>query len=37
MMGNRIVRLDEAQMALRAAESVAWTRAYLDAGCDRAL
>lgn len=32
-----LVRLDEAQMALRPAESVAWTRAYLDAGYDRAL
>ncbi len=29
-------RLDEAQMALKTAESVAWTRAYLDAGYDRA-
>ncbi len=29
-------RLDEAQMALRPPESVAWTRAYLDAGYDRA-
>ena len=28
-------RLDEAQMALKTAESVAWTRAYLDAGYDR--
>src|SRR5262249_44303655 len=29
-------RLDEAQMALKTEESVAWTRAYLDAGHDRA-
>jgi len=29
-------RLDEAQMGLKTAESVAWTRAYLDAGHDRA-
>jgi hypothetical protein len=29
-------RLDAAQMALRTDESVAWTRAYLDAGYDRA-
>jgi hypothetical protein len=29
-------RLDEAQTALRPAESVAWARAYLDAGHDRA-
>jgi hypothetical protein len=28
-------RLDEAQMALNPAESVAWTRAYLDGGHDR--
>jgi hypothetical protein len=29
-------RIDEAQMALKTEESVAWTRAYLDAGYDRA-
>jgi hypothetical protein len=29
-------RIDEAQMGLKPAESVAWTRAYLDAGHDRA-
>ena len=29
-------RLDEAQKALKPPESVAWTRAYLDAGYDRA-
>ena len=29
-------RLDEAQIALKMEESVAWTRAYLDAGYDRA-
>jgi hypothetical protein len=29
-------RLDEAQVALKPAESVAWTRAYLEAGHDRA-
>ena len=28
-------RLDEAMMALKAPESVAWTQAYLDAGYDR--
>jgi hypothetical protein len=29
-------RLDEAQIALKTEDSVAWTRAYLDAGHDRA-
>jgi hypothetical protein len=29
-------RIDEAQMGLKTEESVAWTRAYLDAGHDRA-
>ncbi|MGH7585386.1 MAG: hypothetical protein ACREMH_03985 [Gemmatimonadales bacterium] len=29
-------RIDQAQMALRTEESVAWTRAYLDGGHDRA-
>jgi hypothetical protein len=29
-------RLDEAQVALKPEESVAWARAYLDAGFDRA-
>ena len=29
-------RLDEAQMALKTEDSVAWTRAYLDGGYDRA-
>jgi hypothetical protein len=28
-------RIDEAQMALKTEESVAWTRAYLDGGYDR--
>jgi hypothetical protein len=31
-----LARLDEAQTALKMEESVAWTRAYLDAGHDRA-
>ncbi len=31
-----LARLDEAQLALKPAESVAWARAYLDAGHDRA-
>jgi hypothetical protein len=31
-----LARLDETLMALRPSESVAWTRAYLDAGYDRA-
>src|SRR2546422_1078732 len=34
--GALLARLDEAQVALKPDESVAWTRAYLDAGHDRA-
>jgi hypothetical protein len=34
--GALLERLDEAQMALKSDESVAWVRAYLDAGHDRA-
>lgn len=34
--GDVLRRLDEAQMALKPEESVAWVRAYLDAGHDRA-
>lgn len=34
--GQLLARLDEALMALRPAESVAWTQAYLDAGHARA-
>jgi hypothetical protein len=31
-----IARIEEAMTALDAAQSVAWTRAYLDSGADRA-
>ena len=34
--GALLERLDAAQVALKPDESVAWTRAYLDAGYDRA-
>ena len=34
--GDLLRRLDEAQAALKTHESVAWVRAYLDAGYDRA-